>query len=351
SMTIQTTRGCPFRCEFCDIITLYGRKVRSKPIAQVAEELAYLDRIGAERLYVVDDNFIGNQKYAVELCEAFVDIRKKQKRPFVFSCQATVNITKKPELIRLLHDAGCRSVFVGIETPRASSLQETQKTQNTRTDLLNDVETIQSHGMSLYSGLMVGFDHDDKGIFREQIDFTNDAKIPIPFPVKIGALPGTPLYARMIREGRLLPATEFQITWKSNIMPKLMTMRELDEGYVAMIQELFDPAAYADRVIGEMERLNRMKDRMSNYKLPLIYGAFLWVLLWFVFDPNRKRLLGAFFRILPKALFRYPKLADNGLQKLIMYRHICRYVDAAVEGLREDPVPRPTQPQTAEAVS
>lgn len=351
SLTIQTTRGCPFRCEFCDIITLYGRKVRSKPIPQVIQELEALYEIGAERLYIVDDNIIGNQKYAVELCEALISLKRGRKRPFVFSCQATVNVTRKPELLRLLHEAGCRSMFVGIETPRASSLAETQKTQNTRTDLLKDVEMIQSYGIQLYSGLMVGFDHDDRSIFKEQIDFTNDAKIPIPFPVKVGALPGTPLHKRMIKEGRLLSQKDFQITWESNIQPKLMSMRELNEGYVEMIQDLFDPKAYANRVLGELERLDRAGRRLSNYNLFLIYPAFLWVLAWFLLDKNRRRLLRAFFRVAPTALRKYPSCADGAVQKLILYRHICRYVDAATEGLQESTTPASGPQRAAEAVS
>jgi hypothetical protein len=142
----------------------------------------------------------------------------------------------------VLYESGYRSMYVGIETPRASSLEETRKTQNTRTDLVKDVEMIQSQGISLYSGLLVGFDHDDHEILQEQIDFTNEAKIRIPFPVKVGALPGTPLYKRMIKEGRLITEHQFDGTWNSNIKPKLMTLDELNEGHVAMIRDLTSPS-------------------------------------------------------------------------------------------------------------
>ena len=143
---------------------------------------------------------------------------------------------------------GRPSVFIGIETPRTSSLQETLKFQNVRLDLLGEVERIQRHGIAVYSGLIVGFDHDDLDIFREQIAFITDAKIPIPLPSILGALPGTPLYKRMEDEGRLIPAKEFQANaYFTNIIPKAMTIHELEHGYREMVFTLYEPVRFAEK--------------------------------------------------------------------------------------------------------
>ncbi len=325
-ISMQTTRGCPFKCEFCDIITLYGRKVRTKPVAQVIKEVEYVLGLGWDRLFFVDDNFIGDPRYTMELVEALAALQKGVKTPFVFSTQATINIAHNAKLLQALYDGGLRSVFIGIETPRVSSLQETLKYQNVRKDILGEVERIQSQGVAVYSGLMVGFDHDDTDIFQEQVDFINDAKIPLPMPSMVGALPVTPLYDRMAAEGRLIPENEAQgNTYFTNIIPKQMTMDELEQGYRTMVGKLYDPVNYTNRVLGELQHLNRASGKASNYRMPLILGGFLWVLMWYIFDPNRAKLLKAFSRLFPRVLLRYPRVADAALQRLITYRHACRF--------------------------
>lgn len=325
-ISMQTTRGCPFKCEFCDIITLYGRKVRTKPVARVLAEVEHVLKLGWDRLFFVDDNFIGDPRYTMELVEALAAMRKGMKKPFVFSTQATINMAHNEKLLQAMYDGGLRSVFIGIETPRVSSLQETLKFQNVRKDTLGEVERIQSQGIAVYSGLMVGFDHDDAAIFQEQVDFINDAKIPLPMPSIVGALPATPLYDRMRAEGRLILDNEAQgNTYFTNIIPKLLTMDELQQGYRTMVKALYDPVAYTNRVLGELEHLNRAAGKASNYKLPLILAGFIWVLLWYVVDPNRANLLKAYFRLFPRVLFTLPKVADAALQRLITYRHACRF--------------------------
>jgi radical SAM superfamily enzyme YgiQ (UPF0313 family) len=327
SISLQTTRGCPFKCEFCDIITLYGRKVRVKSVEQVVTEVRRVLELGWDRLLFVDDNFIGDPRYAISLLEALGDLQRGLKRPFYFTTQATINLAQNTRMLSLLYDAGCRSVFIGIETPRVSSLQETMKFQNVRRDLLGEVERIQRHGIAVYSGLIVGFDHDDTAIFEEQAKFINDAKIPFPLPSILGALPGTPLYKRMEDSGRLLADKEFQANaYFTNIIPKEMTIDQLESGYRGMVFSLYDPARFADRVIGELDRLNDAKGNVSNYRLPFILAAFLWVLLWYVCDPNRAKLLRVFRRVVPAVLRRYPRQGDAALQRLVIYRHVCRFV-------------------------
>ena len=325
-ISLQTTRGCPFQCEFCDIITLYGRKVRTKAIEQVIAEVDRVLALGWDRLFFVDDNFIGDPRYAMELAAALAARRRTMKKPFVFSTQLTINLAHNAKLLQALFDAGCRAVFVGIETPRVSSLQETLKFQNVRKDLLGDVARIQSQGIAVYSGLMVGFDHDDTAIFDEQLEFIQEAKIPLPMPSMVGALPGTPLYNRLSLEGRLIPETEAQgNTYHTNIIPKLMTMDELELGYRRMVKGLYDPVNYVDRVLGEIELLNRAHSNASNYKWPIILAGYLWVLLWYLADPNRANLLRAYARLVPRIFTRFPKAADAGLQRLVTYRHACRF--------------------------
>jgi radical SAM superfamily enzyme YgiQ (UPF0313 family) len=324
---LQTTRGCPFKCEFCDIITLYGRKVRTKPVEQVIKEVQRVLALGWDRLFFVDDNFIGDPRYTMELVEALAALQKGLKKPFVFSTQATINIAHNAKLLQALYDAGLRSVFIGIETPRVSSLQETLKFQNVRKDILSEVERIQSQGVAVYSGLMVGFDHDDQTIFQEQVDFINDAKIPLPMPSMVGALPLTPLYHRLLAEGRLIPDSEAEgNTYFTNIVPKLLTMDELERGYSSMVSALYDPVNYTNRVLGELEHLDRAPGKASNYRMPIILAGFMWVLLWYLVDPNRAKLLKVFFGLFPTVLIRFPRVADAALQRLVMYRHVCHFV-------------------------
>ena len=345
-ISLQTTRGCPFKCEFCDIITLYGRKVRVKPVTQVITEVDRVLALGWDRLFFVDDNFIGDPRYAMELAEALAARRKGMKNPFVFSTQLTINLAHNTKLLQALFDAGCRAVFIGIETPRVSSLQETHKFQNVRKDLLGDVERIQSQGIAVYSGLMVGFDHDDTDIFDEQLDFIRAAKIPLPMPSMVGALPGTPLYERLRVEGRLIPESAEQgNTLQTNIVPKLMTMDEFQQGYRSMVKGLYSPENFVERVLGELEHLNRSSSKASNYRMPVILGGFVWVLLWYLADPNRAALLKAYVLLVPRVFARFPKVADAALQRLITYRHACRFASTVERQYSERPSARAHVPQ------
>ena len=342
SISLQTTRGCPFKCEFCDIITLYGRKVRVKPIDQVLVEIQKILSLGWDRLFFVDDNFIGDPKYTMSLMEALADLQQRLPKPFVFSTQATINVAHNQQLLKLLFDGGCRSMFIGIETPRVSSLQETQKFQNVRKDTLGEIERIQSHGIAVYSGLIVGFDHDDEQIFQEQVDFINDAKIPLPLPSLLGALPATPLYKRMVDEGRVIVENEFQgNSFFTNIVPKCMSLEDLQKGYLRMVRALYDPNHYSDRCLTEISRLAKAPGKASNYKKPIIFGGFIWVLLWYLFDPNRKKLLTVFRRLFP-VFWKYPGAADAALQRLITYRHVCRFVGMLEAHYASHATTRPT---------
>ncbi|MEZ5291339.1 MAG: radical SAM protein [Vicinamibacterales bacterium] len=328
SISLQTTRGCPFKCEFCDIITLYGRKVRTKPVEQVVREVERVLALGWDRLFFVDDNFIGDPRYTAELMEALTALQRRLTKPFYFSTQATINVAHNQQLLQQLYDGGCRSMFIGIETPRTSSLQETHKYQNVRKNTLDEVARIQAQGIAVYSGLIVGFDHDDDAIFDEQVDFINAARIPLPLPSMLGALPATPLYERMKAEGRLIPEHEFQgNSYFTNILPKQFTMEGLERGYKGMVRNLYSPENYSARVLGELENLNKAEGGASNYRFLTLLAGYLWVLGWYIVDPNRVMLLKAFFKIAPAVLTKYPKVADAGLQRLVMYRHVRHFVN------------------------
>lgn len=334
NMSLQTTRGCPFSCEFCDIITLYGRKMRTKPIENILAEFEYLVRLGSERVFLVDDNFIGNPNFTMELLQAIIRNNQKMKRALIFTTQITINVAKNIPLLKLLYAAGCRSMFIGIETPRIESLNETHKFQNSRTDMVEDIKTIQSHGIAVYSGMVVGFDHDDSTIFEEQARFLNQAKIPVCGPTQLTALPGTPLHARIKTEGRLMHERSRSWNWvESNIMPKRMSWQELNEGYVSMIENIYEPEAFTSRILSELERLDLAASKQPVLKLFSLWLGFAWVFLWYLFDPHRKKLFAAFWRLFPKVLIRHPKTADQALLRLVLYRHICHFVGIRREEL------------------
>lgn len=330
---MQTTRGCPFTCEFCDIIVLYGRKVRSKSVDQVLAEVERLLSLGARRILVVDDNFIGNRRHAYDVLEAIRKLVRGLRTPPVFLCQATINIAKDPALLRLMHETGIRSMFVGIETPRIASLTETLKFQNTHTDLLRDIETVQSHGIVISAGSIVGFDHDDLGIFDEQVDFFSKAKVTLITAGQLTAEPGTPLHERMRQAGRLRDIRWYdrELYAESNIVPRLMTTEQLNAGYVAMAGRLYEPAAFADRLLGELERLDRAQTtcRAVYLSRPLVWLGIGWILLWYLADRDRRALLRLFWLVVPRLAVRHGRLAaDFALSRLVGYRHMYRVVQA-----------------------
>jgi len=172
TMAVQYSRGCPFNCEFCDIIEIYGRRPRTKAVAQVLAELDQLRAAGwRESVFIVDDNFIGNKARAKELCAALAEWRAQYKVSFDFNTEASLNLADDPELMQLMKDAGFNSVFLGIETPDESGLIASQKLQNTRRSMLESIAIIQSYGMQVMGGFILGFDTDREDIFDRMVEF------------------------------------------------------------------------------------------------------------------------------------------------------------------------------------
>lgn len=249
TMAVQYSRGCPFNCEFCDIIEIYGRRPRTKAVAQVLAELDQLRAAGwREAVFIVDDNFIGNKARAKELCAALAEWRNQYRTNFDFSTEASLNLADDPELMQLMRDAGFKSVFLGIETPDESGLIAANKLQNTRRSLLDSIATIQSYGMQVMGGFILGFDTDREDIFDRMVEFIQKSGIPIAMVGLLQAMPGTQLFRRLWREGRILDAGAGDNTGdKLNFLPT-MDAERLVEGYRSVLKRIYSCEAYYERV-------------------------------------------------------------------------------------------------------
>jgi radical SAM superfamily enzyme YgiQ (UPF0313 family) len=262
TMAVQYSRGCPFNCEFCDIIEIYGRRPRTKAVAQVIAELDQLRAAGwREAVFIVDDNFIGNKARAKELCVALAQWRSQYKTSFDFNTEASLNLADDPELMQLMKDAGFVSVFLGIETPDESGLIAANKLQNTRRSLLDSVATIQSYGMQVMGGFILGFDTDREDIFDRMVDFIQKSGIPVAMVGLLQAMPGTQLFRRLRNEGRILDAGAGDNTGdKLNFLPH-MDADKLIEGYRSVLKRIYSSSAYYERV---KLYLNRTQPRPSQ---------------------------------------------------------------------------------------
>jgi len=249
---VQTTRGCPFDCEFCDVIYLYGRQPRYKSIDQVLEEVRVLESLGMRSVFFCDDNFIGNPRYAKDLLREVVALNRTFEKPLAFQTQITINVAKDDELLELLADANFSQLFIGIESPKKESLIETNKPQNYRTDLAADIKKVLSYGLPIKAGMIVGFDNDDVNIFDEQFEFLQEMCIPIPSLNILEAPDGTKLWARLYKEGRII-SNESRSSYAgqrfgTNIIPKQMTRVELFEGYAELAEKCSDWDNFAARI-------------------------------------------------------------------------------------------------------
>jgi radical SAM superfamily enzyme YgiQ (UPF0313 family) len=244
--SLQFSRGCPFQCEFCDIIVTFGRRPRLKTTGQVLAELEAMRGMGA--VFVVDDNLIGNKRAIKPLLRAVADWQQANGYPLALFTEASLDLAEDAELLELMVEANFVSVFVGIESPNEASLREARKLQNLRKagTLVERVHAIQQAGLEVWCGMIVGFDHDEPSIFEAQRQFLRDARIGHAMVGMLHAIPKTPLHARLAAEGRLdhndTPA------WGTNVIPARMTRSELLDGYVRLMQDLYEPKAFFDRV-------------------------------------------------------------------------------------------------------
>lgn len=249
TMPVQFSRGCPFQCEFCDIVVMNGRVPRTKAPAQVIAELEELSRRGWDQMvFVVDDNFIGNRKRARELLREIIAWRARSGSGIGFLTEASVNLADDGELCALMVEAGFKKVFLGIETPSAESLEECRKQQNRGRDLGDAVRTLQRAGMEVMGGFIIGFDSDRDDIFRRQFEFIQRSGVVTAMVGLLSALPQTALYQRLAREGRILAEscgnnTDAVVNFVTRLDREILL-----SGYRELMRALYHPANYYRRV-------------------------------------------------------------------------------------------------------
>jgi radical SAM superfamily enzyme YgiQ (UPF0313 family) len=283
AMNLQYSRGCPFDCEFCDIIVLNGHRPRTKDSRQMIDELEALYRHGWRgSLFIVDDNFIGNKKkLKAEILPAMIAWSKKKRYPFLFYTEASINLADDDELMELMVQAGFNRVFIGIETPHEESLVECHKLQNRNRDMGAAVKKIQRHGFEVMGGFILGFDSDPASIFSKQIHFIQNSGIVTAMVGLLNAPKGTKLYKRLRNENRLMKNfTGDNTDFSMNFIPK-MKYETLMNGYKHVLDTIYSPRHYYERVVTFLKEYHpRVSPGISKLRLSHVTGFFraLWVL-------------------------------------------------------------------------
>ncbi len=327
SMGIQFSRGCPFNCDFCNVTALLGHRVRTKTSAQIIAELDGLHACGWRGdIFFVDDNFIGNRQFLkTDLLPALVAWKKKRPGS-VFFTEASINLADDGLLMRMMVDAGFNKVFIGIETPDDDCLAECGKVQNGSRDLVEDVKRIQRAGLQVQGGFIVGFDHDQPSIFQRQIDFIQRSGIVTAMVGLLQAPAGTRLYERMKKQGRLrAESSGDNVDGTTNIIPA-MSMDMLKEGYRRILDDIYSPAQYYQRI----------RTFLREYKGPGVRGRLhVSHILALVRSVYRIGLVGQerlhYWKLLLWTQFRRPRLLPDAIVLAIYGYHFRRICEKHVE--------------------
>jgi radical SAM superfamily enzyme YgiQ (UPF0313 family) len=324
TLTIQFARGCPYSCDFCDIIVMYGRRPRTKSVPQVLAEVSAIHRLGVTNIFVVDDNFIGNKREAKALLAALAAWQQERGYPIEFMTEVSLNVAQDDELLALMKRAHFATVFVGIESPRAASLAESNKAQNMREDILTAVHRIQAAGIQVMAGMIVGFDSDDAQIFDEQFRFIQAARIPISMTGMLNAVPRTPLHARLKEAGRLIAESVGDQFVFTNIVPHGMSRLELYEGYRRLLGRLYAYRNYRRRSMAFM--LNKgalLQSRLLAGRED--FGLFLRIVWSCVLRTSPRR---AWFTLsmLAETAVRRPSAFRDAVILALMHKHLYEYM-------------------------
>ena len=299
SMNVQFSRGCPFSCEFCDIIEIYGRSPRTKSSEQMLAEMEAM-RVAGWRgtVFIVDDNFIGNKREVRKFLPDLIEWSERHNFPFSFLTEASVNLAEDDTLLEMMQAAGFHRVFLGIETPAAESLKEANKSQNTKRDLLESVRKIQSYGIEVMAGFIVGFDNDPQDIFERQINFIRESAIPLAMVGLLTALPDTQLWKRLEREGRLIHESSGNNTDCSlNFVPK-MDRERLVDGYKAILRTIYNSEEFYQRALDCLSRVRNGSAGLQRDSVIGVLRSFIRIVLRLgVRDRERRRFWKYLFRV------------------------------------------------------
>jgi radical SAM superfamily enzyme YgiQ (UPF0313 family) len=344
SMCIQTSRGCPFTCEFCDIIEIFGRVPRVKRPEQVVAELEALHEQGHRgEVFVVDDNFIGNKKAARAILGELARWQKEKGYPFTFYTEASLNLAADDKCIAAMRAAVFTSVFIGIETPDPEALKKTGKRQNVGVDIPAALDKLTAAGLEVMAGFIVGFDGDGPGSFEAQRQLLRDAPLPLAMTGLLTALPGTALWRRLEREGRLRAHSDGDAFARPNFSPT-MPERELVAGYAGLLADLYTPEAYFRRSAAVVDRIGAPAN--SGPLLAKDVKTALRALYRLGIRGTRR---AHFWRLLLRALPRGIHAVRTAIACAVRGEHMIRYTEEvvlprlahALEQLQAEPIPRP----------
>jgi radical SAM superfamily enzyme YgiQ (UPF0313 family) len=343
---IQTSRGCPFQCEFCDIIVIFGRRPRIKTAEQVVAEVDVQHRLGVRVIFLVDDNFIGNKKAAKVILRAIIEWQQQHGYPLAFFTEASLDLAEDDELMELMAEAGMVAVFIGIESPDEAALRETKKYQNVRGSLVERVRRVQEAGMEVYAGMIVGFDNDDLTVFDRQYEFLHQSRIIGAMAGMLSAIPKTPLYERLEAAGRLDNAAADDPRLATNIIPLHMTREQLRDGWLELMDRLYDAENYFQRfddlfIRGRIPlasakmrwlRRHRPLSYLKMQTLTILGAVVMLIKVWTV--PGTKPYRAVYARYLRKLLIarRPPRYLFQFAWKCILHTHFATMTRQMVRG-------------------
>ena len=327
---VQVTRGCPNRCDFCDIPVKYGGQPRSKKIEQVLSEIMTLSELGYDSVFIVDDNFAGNKPYAKSLLKKIAEMLPSLPTKMYFYTQAALDVANDDELLELFRAAAFLRLFIGIETGDIGQLEALNKKHQTGMDIKRAVEKIKSYGITIWGGMMFGLEGDDLSSFEKQFEFIRDADF---LPIQVGllqAVPGTPLYTRAVAEKRFLQLpsiygltalSEEELSKATNLIPQNMSEAELEKNFARILRKIFSPEAFRAKMVQYIHSntRNMMSSLPSlNIKTVMVLMRLLSFYLFRADSKTRKM----FFQVLQVLAANSMRNLDETVFHLLAYKHM-----------------------------